>query len=85
MVFHHSCSWKSEVRLEAGPGKEQYDSDSGLTHRWGLRTKNYGTILIGPIWGFDPKSVKAENLRDAIAEYREAIRLDASNADHHRN
>ncbi len=39
---------------------------------------------MGPTWGFDPNSVKAENLYDAIAECNEAIRLDPSNGDYHR-
>jgi len=64
------------------PG-EKPDSDPDLP-RWGLKTKNNGTILMGPTLFFDPSSVKAENWRDAIAEYKEAIRLDPPNAEHHR-
>ncbi len=65
-------------------GKEKPDNDPG-NPRWGLKTKDSGTILMGPIWVVDPTSVKAENLRDAVAECKEAIRLDPSNADLHRD
>ncbi len=63
------------------PGTDKPGSDPDLP-RWGLKTKDSGTILMGPSLGFGPNSVKAENLRDAIAEYKEAIRLDPSNAEH---
>jgi len=38
-----------------------------------------------PYWGFDPEWVDAEDLNDAIAEYREAIRIDPSVAYVRRN
>ncbi len=38
-----------------------------------------------PIWGFDPELVNAEDLNDAIAEYREAIRIDPTLAYVRRN
>ena len=64
---------------------EKPGSDETGLPRWGLKTKNNGTILMGPTSGFDPNSVKAENLPDAVAEYKEAIRLDPSNAHYHRD
>jgi tetratricopeptide (TPR) repeat protein len=63
------------------PGIEKPKSDPDLP-RWGLKTKDGETILMGLSLGFGPNSVQAENLRDAIAEYREAIRLDPSDAKH---
>ncbi len=66
-------------------GEEKPDDvDPFILPRWGLKTKNNGTIWMGPTWGFDPNSVKAENLRDARADYKETIRLDPSNAVFHR-
>jgi len=38
-----------------------------------------------PVWGFDPEWVDAEDLNDAIAEYREAIRIDPTLAYVRRN
>ncbi len=47
-----------------------------LTPRWGLRTGENKQIRIGPVWSFDPEKVDVADLNDAIAECREAIRLD---------
>jgi hypothetical protein len=45
-----------------------------------LVTVRSGAVTEGtwprPAWGFDPEWIDAEDLNDAIAEYREAIRLD---------
>jgi eukaryotic-like serine/threonine-protein kinase len=65
-------------------GEQKPDDEPFFMPRWGLKTKYNGTIWMGPAWGFDPNSVKAENLRDARAEYKEAIRIDPSNGDFHR-
>jgi eukaryotic-like serine/threonine-protein kinase len=81
-VDPYSFTWTS---ITIPPGIEKPLSDPGYTPRWGLKTKNNGTILMGPTWGFDPNLVKAENLRDAIAEYKEALRLDPSNTNDHRD
>ena len=75
---------KEKRESTAGPGKEKPNSELIGERLWGLNPADNETIRMGPVWGFDPNSLKAENLGDAAAEYAEAIRLDPSDPDYHR-
>jgi tetratricopeptide (TPR) repeat protein len=64
--------------VAANPSSAQ--AHASLADAFLLITVRTGAVssskLLRPSWGFDPEWIDAEDLNDAIAEYREAIRLD---------
>ncbi len=53
-----------------------HDDDSFVHPRWGLKIGDNSKVWAGPVSDIDPKKADLTDLDDAIAECREAIRLD---------
>ena len=51
--------------------------------RWRFKTKEGVAVQVGPAWAFDPKTVVAEKLSLAVAEFRAATRLAPEDASIH--
>jgi tetratricopeptide (TPR) repeat protein len=68
-------TWTYSVATDRSIENGIDDTPAYLIPRFGLRI-GASKFLGGPIWSFDPEKVDVEDLRDAVAEFREAIRLD---------
>jgi tetratricopeptide (TPR) repeat protein len=73
--------------IELAEGEEVFEEEPDMPKwcapRLAFKTKNGRTLLMGPAVFFDPKTIGEENLSDAIAELRFAIRLRPNFIDFH--